>query len=310
MKTCLITHIADEDGAFPIVLAKLVLDNIDIISCDVLEVDEKLNSILDKNYEKIYIVDLNVSDLMAEKINSSELKNIVEIYDHHESKEHLNKYSFENVVVKNELHYECGSTLFYKHLKEITDNEILERQSLKEILEMIRENDTYDFIDKEQALKFSSLYAIYGRENFIEYCIKFIKENENFYFSETEELLIKLDKEKTDKYIKEKIDHIKFAYYDNYKLGIVFAESYRSLLGNEIVNRFSDVDISVVINVDRSVSYRSVKDTAKTTDISVKLNGGGHFHASGSPIPVDLEDKIIESIFKDIRWDKNASKND
>ena len=34
-------------------------------------------------------------------------------------------------------------------------------------------------------------------------------------------------------------------------------------------------------------------------EIASKYNGGGHFNASGSPIPIDLKEKIIKEIFKE-----------
>src|SRR5574344_2917825 len=118
-KILLITHKADLDGAMPIILAKLVFDNVEDISVELNEVDEtlknKLNNIND--YDKIYITDLNVSKEMAEMIDHNELyKNKIEIYDHHISAIELNKYSFDNLVVEKDNKKECGTSLFHKHL--------------------------------------------------------------------------------------------------------------------------------------------------------------------------------------------------
>ena len=74
MKYCLITHIADPDGAFPIILSKLVLENVECFSCEQGEVDSLLEQIIQKDYDTIYIVDLNMTEDMAIKINENDDK--------------------------------------------------------------------------------------------------------------------------------------------------------------------------------------------------------------------------------------------
>ena len=65
-----------------------------------------------------------------------------------------------------------------------------------------------------------------------------------------------------------------------------------------------DIDIAVVINVDRGVSYRASKEEVDTNILAVPNGGGGHKHASGSPLPKDLQEKIVEYIFKDVKWEE------
>ena len=92
MKYCLITHIADPDGAFPIILSKLVLENVECFSCEQGEVDSLLEQIIQKDYDTIYIVDLNMTEDMAKKINENDvLKNKIKVFEHHESVSYLNK---------------------------------------------------------------------------------------------------------------------------------------------------------------------------------------------------------------------------
>lgn len=306
MNKLLITHIADADGAFPIILSKLVFDNIDIISCDVNEVDDNLKKIVDK-YDLIYIVDLNVSDEMADYINNN-YKDKIKIYDHHESKINLNKYSFEHVIVEQNGKKECGTTLYYNHLKELTNNSILLKKSIIKMIELVRQNDTFDFTDelKEEAFKFASLYNIYGRENYINHFIEYIKNNDDFIFSGIELELVKIEEDRVKRYIEEKLKNVKKAKINNINVGIVFAESNRSQLGHAIVDNMPDIDIAVVINVDRSVSYRASKEEVDTNVIAIPNGGGGHKHASGSPLPKDLQEKIVKYIFKDVKWEETC----
>lgn len=309
-KICLITHSADPDGAFPIILSRLVFENVDDFSCEVREVDQTLTDVLESNveYDTIYITDLNITEEMAIKIDCDEtLREKIKIFDHHASSEFLNKYSFENVVVEENGRKECGATLFYKHVKEITSNPILERESLKTMIELIREMDTFDFLEenKQLALNFGNLYGIYGRERFIEHFTDFIKENSEFKLSEIEKQLIEIEEERIKRYIEEKLERVKKATIGGIRVGISFAESNRSTLGHAIAERMQDeVDIAVVINVDKSVSYRAEKDEVDVSVLAVPNGGGGHKHASGSPLPKDLQEKIVELIFNDVKWSK------
>lgn len=305
-KICLITHIADADGAFPIVLSKLVFQKVDVYSCEVLEVDNILKNILDKSYEKIFIVDLNISESMASKIDANEeLKKKIKIFDHHKSNLHLNQFSFIEVIDEKDGHKECGTTLFYKYLKESINNPILENNCLKTMIEYVRQTDTYDFVDeveKQISFQFASLYGIYGREKYIEHIYQVILENDEFSFSEIELTLIQLEEDRINKYIEEKLKHVKLAKINDISVGIVFAEQNRSSLGHTMTEKFN-IDIAIVIDVDRSVSYRADKETVDIAVLAVPCGGGGHKHAGGSPLPLNLQEKICEIIFQDVKWD-------
>lgn len=306
MKRCLITHIADPDGGFPIILSKLVFDNIVFYSCEKPEVDDILKKVIN-DYDMIYIVDLNMSKEMAETINQNDnLKNKVLVYDHHKSEEHLNMYSFINVIVEKNGRKESGTSLYYEYLKELTNNEILNKEVVNTMVELVRQNDTFNFTDelKEIALQFRNLYDIYGRERYIEHFYNFILENDYFEFSGTEKVLVELEEERTKRYIEEKLEHVKKAKINGIPVGIVFAEQNRSRLGHEISSTMTDIDIAIVINVDRSVSYRADKEEVDTNILAIPCGGGGHKHASGSPLPKDLQEKIVEYIYKDVIWEE------
>lgn len=306
---CLITHIADPDGAFSIILGRLVFEHVDTFSCEIKEVDEVLKSVLEchKNYDTIYIVDLNVSDEMASTIDKSAiLKEKVKVFDHHVSREYLNKYPFIHVVDSKDGRKECGTTLFYEHLRSMYANIYLEKEVLKKMIEWVRECDTFDFLEeyREEALQFRDLYTIYGRERYIEHFLKGIREQETFVFTETEKVLIEVEQERVKRYVEEKLEHIKFATINGIRVGISFAEANRSILGHTMADRFKDkIDIAIVINVDRSISYRAEKEEVDITPLATYYGGGGHKHAGGSPIPYGLEESIVEQIFERVKWE-------
>lgn len=307
-KICLITHLADADGAFPIILSKLVFKEIDVFSCEIGEVDAILREIMShqEDYENIYIVDITMSEDMADDIDKNNaLKEKICVFDHHKGNMALNRYSFIHIVDEGEFHKECGTTLYYKHLKKISNCKALDKKCLKTMIELIRQGDTYDFSKelKDMAFQFGSLYAIYGREKYIEHFYEYIiSTDEDFQFSEVEKTLIEIENNRTNKYIEEKMKHVKKAYINGISVGIVFAEQNRSLLGHAMAENM-DIDIAVVINVDRSVSYRADKDEVDIAVIAKPLGGGGHKHAGGSPLPIDLQKMICEYIFKEITWE-------
>lgn len=306
MKYCLITHIADPDGAFPIILSKLVLENVECFSCEQGEVDSLLEQIIQKDYDTIYIVDLNMTEDMAKKINENDvLKNKIKVFDHHESVSYLNKYPFIQVVVEANGQKECGTTLYLNHLKKVMKNSILENNALNFLVELVRENDTFDFKEEleNQAIQFRNLYDIYGREKYIEHFTEYILTHDTFELTGIEKEIIEIEEARSKRYIEEKLKHMKKATIDGVKVGIVFAEQNRSMLGHAIVDNNPDIDIAVVINVDRSISYRACKENIDTNILATVYGGGGHKHASGSPLPTDLQEKIVEYLFKKVEWE-------
>ncbi len=304
---CIISHVADLDGAFPIILGSLVLKDLETYSVELDEVEAVLKKIIEKKdcYEKIYITDLNISEEMAKVIENDEtLKEKVLVFDHHISNLFMNKFSFIQVIDTLNGQKECGTTLFYQYLKDHFGSPLLEKPCVKLLTELVRENDTFDFKDafKEDAFKLGSLYSIYGREDFIAQFIKRIQENETFSFSEVEAILLKIEQERTDRYIKEKLSTMKKCVIHGIKVGLCFAESHRSLLGHEMC-RDESIDLAVIINVNRSVSYRANKEAVDVNDLAFIYGGGGHKHAGGSPLPQDFLKKISEAIFGTMEWE-------
>lgn len=307
-KICLVTHESDADGAFPIILSRLVFEAMDVFSCEIKEVDSVLENVFshEKDYDKIYIVDLCMSEELAQKVNvDNGLKGKVFVFDHHASCLPMNHYSFIKIVDEENGIRECGTTLFWKYLTSVSDKKILFKPCLKKMIEWVRQMDTYCFSDdeKENAFSFGSLYVIYGRERYIEHFYDYVLHNEEFIFSDTDKLLIALEEEKAKQYIQEKMEHVKFARVDGVRVGIAFAEQRRSSLGHEMASKL-DIDVAVVINVDRSVSYRAEKEEVDVTVLASSYGGGGHKHAAGNPLPEDLQEKIVNLLFKDVVWEK------
>ncbi len=301
MKRLLISHIADEDGITPVILANLVFEKLDILLLEPSEVDKKLSENIIK-YDEIHIVDLNVSEEMAKKINDNEeVKNKIKIFDHHKSKLDLNKYDFITVIDEENNQKESGTSIYYRYLLTISDNEILHKKVTKDFVNEVRIIDTYDFKTKEdeKTKNLDLLFSILGRENYINYFTKYLKENDKFIYGEKEKYLIKLEQDKLNNYLEQKLKEMFIVKIDNYKVGLVYAEKYRSQLGNIICEKYPDLDYAVIINISKSISFRG-KDKVDLSVIAGSLGGGGHKNASGAPLPENLLEKISKLIFPNI----------
>ena len=295
----IISHKADPDGITPIILSKLVFDKFEYILSDIDEVDKYVMDNIDK---EMIIVDLNISEETADYILNNN-KNVL-VFDHHLSNINMNKYPFIKVVDFDDIK-QSGTSLYYKYLLEKYNNELLNKDVAKKLVEHVRTMDTYDFsiTSKEEANNIEVLFKIYGRELFIDKFYNVIINDKELY-SDEDLNLINLEKLRIKRYVEEK--EIIEITLDNKKVGVVLAERNMSELGNYLVNKYDYLDYVILINVDKSISYRG-NNKVDLSVIAKKYNGGGHFNAAGSPIPIDLKEKIIKAIFKDaiIKEDKN-----
>lgn len=287
----IISHKADPDGVTPIVLSKLVFKDFKYILADIDEVDK---FVMDNIDEEIIVVDLNISEETANYILNNN-KNVL-VFDHHLSNKDMNKYPFIKVVDVDGIK-QSGTTLYYNFLLEKYNNDLLNKDVTKKLVEHVRTMDTYDFsiTSKEEANNIVVLFKIYGRELFIDKFYNVII-NSNKLYSKEDLNLIELENLRIKRYIEEK-EIIEIS-LDNKKVGVVFAERNMSELGNYLVNKYDYLDYVILINVDKSISYRG-NNKVDLSVIAKKYNGGGHFNASGSPIPIDLKEKIIKEIFKE-----------
>ena len=287
----IISHKADPDGVTPIILSKLVFKDFKYILADIDEVDK---SVMDNIDEEIIVVDLNISEETADYILNNN-KNVL-VFDHHLSNKDMNKYPFIKVIDIDGIK-QSGTTLYYKFLLEKYNNDLLNKDVTKKLVEHVRTMDTYDFsiTSKEEANNIVVLFKIYGRELFIDKFYNVIINSNELYCREDLNL-IELENLRIKRYIEEK-EIIEIS-LDNKKVGVVFAERNMSELGNYLVNKYDYLDYVILINVDKSISYRG-NNKVDLSVIAKKYNGGGHFNASGSPIPIDLKEKIIKEIFKE-----------
>ena len=302
----LISHIADLDGISPIILMNLLGIDFEYELFEIGEINEFISKKIDSNYfdkyDYIYITDLSVSKDIARKIINSKYKEKFKLFDHHKSAEWLNKYDFATVMEEVDRFKECGTTLFYQYLLNTFNSDKLKKENVVTYVECVREEDTWQFTElKEDADNINNLLGFYGNDEFIELYTNKLKNNNTLYFDEHELKIINALNRNKQNYLESFKDKIIIKKIDNYNIGVVFAEQYRSSLGNYIAEIYKDkIDFVAIINFNRHISFRGIKDI-DISKFAEKFGGGGHPKACAMPLPNDIKEKIIEEIFNEDR---------
>ena len=303
MKVFLISHIADADGVMPVILTDLTFENYDYKLLDIKDVYTFMNESLDNNlfdeYDKVFMTDLNISEELAEKINNSDFKEKFQVLDHHIGAINLNKFDFEKVVDEANGMKESGTSLYYKYLLTYYPNDLLNKNSVKYMVNLVRLGDTWEWkkYNIPEARDLSTILYYYGNEEFIDNYKIFLRENNEFYFNKMENTLLKIDRYKKEDYINIMKDKVVIRNINGYKAGIVFAESYRSELGNDLSEYYKDkIDFIMIINLNRSISFRCVKDNINLNEIANLFGGYGHQKAAGAPLKEDLYETLIDNV--------------
>lgn len=301
----LFTH-TDLDGVGCAILAKLVFgEDVDIEYCDYNNVNEKVKYYLDTNDDSlsyIYITDISVNEETAKLLDE---RGGVYLLDHHPTALELNKYSWCKVMVEDLNGLKTSGTKMFYHWLGINgclDGELENNKSLGKFAELVRDYDTWrwstlgedGFICKQV----NDLLYLYGRDRFITWCISEIYDNVFPRLYASDELVLKIKQNEIDEYIKEKDKKMITSSMSGYVCGFVFAEKYFSELGNKLCQMHPDIDFVAMIDMDGTVSYRTVKeDIDLGKDVAKLFGGGGHPKAAGSQFSEEIKLNVIENIF-------------
>ena len=312
MKVFLMSHVADLDGVMPVVLTDLAFSDYDYQLLDIAEVDpfieEKLASDFFHSYDKVFLTDLGVSKEVAEKIENSPLKEKLQILDHHQSNLFLNEYSFGKVVVSKDGILQSGTSLYYQYLLMHHANTLLARDSVSYMVSLVRLLDTWEWKKYQviDALDLGTILAYYGNEKFIQNYVSFLRNHLEFSFTETEKILLETDKNKKQEYFNVKKESLIKREIAGYQVGIVFAEQYISELGNTLAEELKEeIDLIMIIRMDHSLSFRSVKEDVDVSKFARLFSGNGHVHAAGAPLPSHIHEKVIDFILEGMIQSEN-----
>ena len=310
MRIKLFTH-TDLDGVGCAILMKNVYRNgeIDIEYCDYGNVNDKiekfLNSNEDFNFDKVFITDISVDESISNwiqtKIELNETYNKFILLDHHKTAEWLNRFDWAKVEENSKYLERKTSGTQMLHEWFISNNsEYIKNNwfNSKEFISMVNNYDTWYWkeVGDIKPKQLNDLLYIYGRDKFID---KILYELDNclLHFNPTDDLLLKLRQEDIDRYIEKKNKSIIKIELKGLSVGAVFAENYISEVGNILCELNKDLDLIALINMDYSISYRTIKDHIDVSEFAKIFDGGGHKKASGSQIDIYMKNTIIEELF-------------
>lgn len=300
----LFTH-TDLDGVGCAVLAKLVFGykKLEIEYCNYDEINEKVKHYILNDIEKndvCYITDISITEDLAEYINENNLN--FYLFDHHQTALDLNKYDWCTVKIEDKFtnYKTCGTELYYNWLAEsgcLNKNVVLDK-----FVEVIRDYDTWRWSTIGEngiiSKQINDLFYLYGRDAFIDWCMLKIYDCEFPLLSKSDKLLLDLKQKEIDDYIETKDKTMFITTMGNHTFGVVFAERFFSELGNKLCIRHPEIDYVAMINMDGTVSYRTIKDDINLgIDVAKLYGGGGHPKSAGSQFGSDIRLKTMESIF-------------
>ncbi len=315
----LFTH-TDLDGVGCAIIAKVILGRniVDVEYCDYDNIDDRIAEFISTkdydNYSHVYITDLSINKENAEKIENTFPDNFTDgfnlgehftLLDHHPTALWLNKYFWATVKEIDDETKEkvCGTRLFFTELLDTHEFYHLKTNRLYALLDFVEIVNKYDtwlwkeVYDDIEPKKWNDLFHILGRDRFIEQTIDKIRNHT--MFTVTDKLMLELEQEKIDRYIENKQKQMIVENILGYKAGIVFAEQYHSQLGNILSEQNTDLDFVAIVDVGKSVSYRTTKDNIHLGKNIAKIyGGGGHAKAAGSLITNKVRSTILELIFK------------
>lgn len=305
----LFTH-TDLDGIGCSVLAELAYgkDNVDIEYCGYDNIDDKVMAYIDSKewhkYEFCFITDISVSDKIAQLIEKETIDcdthcNHIQLLDHHKTALDLNKYWWCRVKEFNgEAFKTSGTELFYEWL--IVNDKLPPTPQLHSFVALVTNYDTWRWTtlgeDGEICKQVNDLLYLYGRDKFITWAKSQLHDGVFPRLYEKDKLVLRLKQREIDGYIESKNKSMIKTTIQGYVAGVVFADRYQSELGNELCKLNDDIDFVAIVNIDKSISYRTVKDV-DVSNIAAEYGGGGHPKASGSGVDLALKGLITNLIF-------------
>jgi oligoribonuclease NrnB/cAMP/cGMP phosphodiesterase (DHH superfamily) len=291
-KILLITHDADMDGMGAAILGNIVFDNMDVIYTNPDDLEsillELINSKKYLEYNEIFITDLGLRNNCYDIIENN-LKDRLLHLDHHQTDK---SYSWSTVIIDIDGFKPSATSIFYDYLlSRFKDNEVLKKDSTKELVEAIRSYDTYQFKQTGNMLgyKLTNVFVNIERNELLHSILERLYSDDKHFNLTNEEIKIC---DKCDKELEEYLDYcdknlirIKFL---SYNVGLSISNKYRSSVGNLLSEKYKDeLDFILIADYEReSFSIRTVNDI-NVGNIAATLGGGGHDKAAGFPMNDD-----------------------
>lgn len=219
------------------------------------------------NYDRIIITDVSPQYGTVEMLAGE--KDVL-IIDHHASSDALKDFHFTHHDITK-----CATMLTYEYLLQ----KGFKAEEYEEFARCINDVDMW-FLKREDSLKMSVLFNLMGITRMEE---RFLS-TPYTTFTDTEKLMITLEEERRDNYIKKAMRNIEtIKDKDGLTVTVVFAESYASELGNYIISEDISDYVMLINAQSKKVSLRSRKDV-DIRHIAERNGGGGHKNAAAFSI--------------------------
>lgn len=295
MKDLIISHVKDVDGVTPVILMNLWNKNYDCKLLDVHEMFDYLTELLTTDlsiYEHIYVVDLTIPQEIYPLIEQSEYRSKFLVFDHHETHEYARVYPYVTLNIE-----ECGTTLFYQYIQ---SQGFITHSGLEEYIKAVKDLDLWTFEKNNNLLspKLSSLFELLGEKRYIqEMTLLLQKATKTFTFTDFQEQLLVLEEENKKRYIDKREERmIRGILPNSVRVGMVYAEKYRSEIGNELLKRHLDLDVIIIVNMNGGISLRS--RSVDVSKIAYHYGGGGHVLAAGIGISEEVKREVFQRLLK------------
>ena len=303
----LFTH-TDLDGVGCAILAKLAFgEEVDISYCNYDDINENVMNYLNHNDDSlsyIYITDIRVNEEVAELLDK---RGGVVLLDHHATALGLNKYPWCKVMVEDLNGVKTSGTKMFYHwlgMNGCLSEELENNKALERFAELVRDYDTWRWSELGEdgviCKQVNDLLYLYGREDFIHWCISEIHDEVFPRLYAKDEVVLKIKQDEIDRYIEEKNETMFTSPMCGKVCGFVFADRFVSELGNRLCKMHPEIDFVAMIDIDGCmVSYRTGKeDIDLGKDVASLFGGGGHPKAAGSEFGQSIKLKVIEEIFR------------
>ncbi len=230
-------------------------------------------------YDRIIITDVSPQYGTVEMLAGE--KDVL-IIDHHASSDALKDFHFTHHDITK-----CATMLTYEYLMQ----KGFKAEEYEEFARCINDVDMW-FLKREDSLKMSVLFNLMGITRMEE---RFLS-TPYTTFTDTEKLMITLEEERRDNYIKKAMRNIEtIKDKDGLTVTVVFAESYASELGNYIISEDISDYVMLINAQSKKVSLRSRKDV-DIRHIAERNGGGGHKNAAAFSIKNETFD--IDNLLK------------
>ena len=308
-KVLLLTH-TDLDGYGCRVLAEFyfkgAIYDLDVKNLDNHAVDTDTMALLFSRkmgeYDYVFMTDISISDEVAAMIDSALYSGNIKhfkLLDHHKTALGLNMYKWAQVQIEHEPgKLACGTSLFLEHLRQF-DDRMTSRVNI--FAEMVREYDTWEWHNVYNDIypkHLNDLFIIYGGRRFVEHISYYLERVYNSIFNSKEELVLDLEKERIDRYYRQKKKGVVIRQVDGFNLCIVHADKYHSESGMRLGEDFPEADIVVIMNIgDNKMSFRTAKPDVDVSEFAKQYGGGGHAQSSGAPVNRTVIEKFLRDVF-------------